>query len=466
MNKTWLLALVMTPALVFAQQSQEAENTTQASEAVQQIDTTPIKALGNDYQNGIRLLQNRFRIDYMVDEITMVFFRKFGSAPIVLVKPDGSKIFQSQALENDVDWYDSTTYDLIRLRKPMPGPWQAVGQILPESRVMVISDIELITEPLPDVLFAGEILKQTAYLTNGGKPIDYSEFRDVVTLNMEFASTNNPNFNNFGAQTQIVATFQDNGKGMDEIPLDGTFTGQFNLTIPNGEWRPTYTIETPMFSREDIGENLVLHPNPIQVDIEQDTTGQGFHALLVDADREKIDINTLLIDGKVRYPNGDVQNFSITRLSDEVRTYNIVNYEYGIYRVKLTAYGNTMSGRDFILDVPEFTFLSEEPQIEEETSAAVSTQAQGDLENQIMVEGEGEMMTPEEESMSSETLIKLIVGINLGLILIGGLVIWIVITIKRKGNGLSFDVKGVVNKLSGIADSLMSKFKKKKEATE
>lgn len=462
MKKTWLLALAITSTFALAQQGENSSESAKASEAVQQIDTTPLKALGNDYQNGIRLLQNRFRIDYMVDEITMVFFRKFGSAPIVLVRPDGSKIFQSQALENDVDWYDSTTYDMIRMRKPMPGPWQAVGQILPESRVMVVSDIELVTEPLPDVLFAGEILKQTAYLTNGGVPIDYSEFRDVVTLNMEFASTNNPNFNNFGAQTQVVATFQDNGKGMDEIPLDGTFTGQFNLSIPNGEWRPTYAISTPMFSREDIGENIVLHENPITVDVEKDTTGQGFHALLVDADREKIDINTLLIDGKVKYPNGDVQNFSITRLSDEIRTYNIVNYEYGIYRVKLTAYGNTLTGRDFILDVPEFTFLSEEPQIEVETSAALSTQGGGDIENGILPEEPMNAEEMEEESMPTETLVKLILGINLGLIVIGGLLIWLFVTFKRKGLSLKFDISGIKKSFSGAFAGIAAKLKKKK----
>ncbi|MCY7293921.1 TIGR03503 family protein [Alteromonas sp. a30] len=463
MKKACFLALLIFSIKVWAQQPGINAQSAVANAAITQIDTTPLKELGSQYQNGIKLLQNRFRIDYKVDEITMVFFRKYGSAPIVLVRPDGSKIFQSQAIDNDVEWYDAATYDIIRMREPMPGPWQAVGEILPESRVMVVSDIELITEPLPEILFSGEILKQTAYLTNGGKPIDYAEFRDVVDLNMEFASTNNPNFNNFGAQTQIVATFQDNGKGMDEIPLDGTFTGQFNLSIPNGEWRPTFTVSTPMFSREDIGEPIVLHPNPISVDVELDQSGRGFHLLKVDANREMIDINTLLIDGKVKYPNSDVQNFSITRLSSDVRQYNIVNYEYGIYRVKLTAYGNTATGRDFILDVPEFTFLAEEPELEMAVSAAMPA----DLEEQLINSPasspmmQDKMQTVEDESMPTETLVKLILGINLGIIVIGGGLVFLLVTLKKRGKLGKIDVSGVKHQLTALLGKLTKKKSKK-----
>ena len=108
------LLLLCFPFYGAAQQTGDSQN----NNGVEQIDTTPIRELGTEYHNGIKLLQNRFRIDYKVEEITMVFFRKFGSAPIVLVRPDGSKIFQAQAIDYDVDWYDSTTYDYIRMREP------------------------------------------------------------------------------------------------------------------------------------------------------------------------------------------------------------------------------------------------------------------------------------------------------------------------------------------------------------
>ena len=39
----------------------------------QNVDTSPLTDLGDSYTNSIKLLQNRFRVDYNVKEITMVF---------------------------------------------------------------------------------------------------------------------------------------------------------------------------------------------------------------------------------------------------------------------------------------------------------------------------------------------------------------------------------------------------------
>lgn len=392
-----------------------------------QVDTSPLLELGDEYQNSIKLLQNRFRIDYEVEEITMVFFRKFGSAPVVLVRPDGSKIFQIQADGEDISWYDATTYDLIYIKNPTPGPWQAVGEILPQSRVMVLSDVQLHADPLPDVIFSGEILKQTAYLTNGGDKINYPEFRDVVSLDIRLVSTNNPNYNNFGADVQTIATFEDNGRGMDEKPLDGTFTGQFNLAVADGEWTPVFVVSTPMFTREQVDPPLMLYPNPIKISMVPDGGGDGYHKLVIDAEREFVDMSTLLIDGKVRFPNGDVQNFSLTELTSEAREHLIVNYEFGVYRIKLTAFGSTKDGRDFILDVPEYTFLAETPEVE---VAETTIQAEALLDTPENVETLPDpaidMMAEVtlEAEPEDNTMVWWIIGANLMLLVVGCVVIW------------------------------------------
>lgn len=386
----------------------------------------PLESLGTEFQNSIELLQNRFRIDYEVDEITMVFFHDYGSVPVVLVRPDGSKIYQSQADGENVFWFDTATYDMVSIKKPMPGPWQAIGNITPNSRVMVISDLMLHAEPLPSVIFSGEIIKQTAYLTNGGEPINYAEFRDVVTLNMQFSSTNNPDFNNFGADSQTIATFEDNGQGMDETPLDGTFTGQFNLSVAAGEWIPTFRVSTPMFSREQVDDPVMLYPNPIHISVEKNAGVGGYHKLLIDADREHIAISSLLIDGKVQFPNGDIQNFSITDMSADVREYLIVNYEFGVYRIKITAFGNTIDGREVILDVPEFSFLTEEPVVVAAAGENVLPLEPGQVINEDGTVSAPIMEHTVEPEMATSTLVSLIIGINVFLLIVGGALIWFV----------------------------------------
>ncbi|WP_233267489.1 TIGR03503 family protein [Paraglaciecola sp. L3A3] len=398
-------------------------------------EVSPLTQLGNEFHNSIELLQNRFRIDYEVDEITMVFFREYGSVPIILVQPDGSKIFQSAADGENIFWFDTSTYDMISIKKPKLGPWQAIGNIVPGSRVMVISDLALHAEHLPELIFSGEILKQTAYLTNSGEPIDYTAFRDVVELTISLASTNNPNYNNFGAGSHIVATFQDNGKGMDEVPLDGVFTGQFNLSIADGEWIPTFNVSTPMYSREQVDPTIMLLPNPISVEVDIDDGKAGYHILKVDADREYVDISSLLIDGKVRYPNGDIQNFSITEMSDDVRLHEIVNFDFGLHRVKLTAFGNTLEGREFILDVPEYSFLVEEPQPEVIPPAAGTTDpAINPMDGQSIDPNIGSTAAEPlivEEKMTTTALVSWIVGLNLFLLIIGGGLIWFIASDKK-----------------------------------
>lgn len=432
MGKLWrivyLTLLISLPSL--AQQSDETGNAADAS--------SPLSSLGDEYENSIKLLQNRFRVDHNVKEVTMIFFREYGSAPVVLVRPDGSKMFQGRFDEEKVAWYDADTFDMITIKDPVPGPWQAVGQVLPNSRVMVISDIELNAQPLPPILFSGEILKSTAYLTNGGKPIENSLFRDVVELSIDFLSTNNPNFDNFATNDQEIARFEDNGRGMDERPADGVFTGQFNLNIAPGEWKPKFTVKTPMFTREHIDPPIVLHPNPVFITVETDGGGEGYHKLIIDVNRALVDIQSLLIDGKVRYPNTDVQNFSLTEGGDEVREHLIVAYEEGIFRIKLTAYGTTTDGRDFILDVPEYSFLADapEPEIIDPLIDGEDPIVDGSEEIPLIgtsFESDEEVPTaPVEDNMDSSTLIILLAAVNGSILFIGVLAAVFIVFRRRK----------------------------------
>lgn len=443
-----------------------------AQQAGQAAAPSPLTELGSEFQNSIELLRNRFRIDYEVDEITMVFFREYGSAPVVLVRPDGSKLFQSQAEENGIFWYDADTFDMVSIKEPVAGPWQAVGRILPESRVMVLSDLALHAEPLPTILFSGEILKSTAHLTNDGNPIDYNQFRDVVELTIEMTSTNNPDFDNFGANDELIATFEDNGRGMDEAPLDGTFTGQFNLSVPAGEWTPIFTVTTPMFSRQQINEPIRLYANPVELDVELDGGGDGYHKLLIDVDRELVDIETLLVDGKVRFPNGDMQTFSLTEPSTAAREHLIVAYEEGVFRVKLTAFGTTSEGREFILDVPEYTFLAEAPEPEVvdpmlSDTAATPSAPDEPVSEPAIVTAQPET-APVKDEMDTGKLMTLLLAVN-GTILGLGVVVAVFIMLRRRQRGtpapaMEADAPPSSSAKPGILAKLTGLFKKRPPA--
>ncbi|MFT6268196.1 MAG: hypothetical protein ACJAVV_001001 [Alphaproteobacteria bacterium] len=373
---------------IFSNESDASTSVDKTKMQGQSVDTG-VLPIGSEYQNSIKILNNRFRIDGDIKEVTIVFFRAFGSAPIVLVRPDGSKLYLENDLEDDsFNWFETDTYDMISLANPMPGPWQAVGNILPQSRVMVIAGIKLDAEPIPDVVFSGETIKQTARLENIGSKVDISLFKDVVTLSIEFMSTNNPDFSNFGLGSRQIARFDDNGLGFDEYQSDGVFTGQFNLDITEGEWRPIFTVKTPLFSREQINDNIVLRPTPILISHVLQASDQGDHVVSINVDQEFLKPNGVIIDGSVRYPDGEVVKFSMTDAYETDNKLTIVNNEYGIYKVNMTVFASTVNGREVVLSVPEYSFVTAAPEVvqEEIIEVPVETEAISLIEIEPVIE--------------------------------------------------------------------------------
>ena len=66
-------------------------------------------------QNEIKILNNRFRVDYHVKEVMLLFFRKHGSKPIVLIQPDGSKIYPKDANAKTIEWHADISYDFTHV---------------------------------------------------------------------------------------------------------------------------------------------------------------------------------------------------------------------------------------------------------------------------------------------------------------------------------------------------------------
>lgn len=310
--------------------------------------------------NEIPYFDNRFRIDAELDEVTLIFFRKRGSRPVILVQPDGKKIRVHDYDQANVQWHDGSTFDMIKIIKPTPGPWQAIGDILPESKILVMSEVTIAVDPLPEVVLSGETLKIVGKLYNGNKKIDISAFKDVVQLDVNFFSTNNSAYDNFGRDAFKLASFEDNGRGLDEYAGDGIYTGEFVLDFASGEWQPVYKIKLPLITRELRQKPIFLNKSPITLSIETSDTEATAHSLLITIDSTHVDPNSLVFQGKTTFPDRQTKSFSIiedeTPEFPESRIKDIPYTEPGIHRVNLSAFGKTISGREFRLVVPEFTF--------------------------------------------------------------------------------------------------------------
>lgn len=321
--------------------------------------------------NQIPLLDNRFRIDDAVEEITLIFFRKKGSPSVILVKPDGSKVYARTAKAQQMEWHDDKTFDLIKMKKPTPGPWQAVGEILPESRIMVLTDIDLVVDPLPQDMMAGETLKVTARLTNNGQLINARDFRDVLQLDVLLISTQKEQYDNFSQTVLEFTSFVDDGKNFDERARDAIFTGEFKLDMPAGEWIPKYMVKTPLYTRELLQDPVIIQRAPVKTEVVESFSEADKHQLTYLVDATVVAGDAVSLQGRIRFPNGEVQSFTIGEQPGAKRTLGIANAGIGTYRIEQTMFGKTVGGREFVMTLPEVTFAAVGQKVEVPEIAAV-----------------------------------------------------------------------------------------------
>jgi len=366
--------------------------------------------------NQIPLLDNRFRIDDGIESITMVLFRRPGTASIVLVRPDGSKIFYNTAKQHDIRWHDAPTYDLIEITKPMPGPWQAIGRILPESKILVLTEVELKVDPLPEPMMVGETFKLTARLLDGESSVDAREFKDILTLQVLFISTNNKDYENFGRGIIEVATFRDDGRGYDASARDGIFTGEINLSFGAGEWTPKYIVKTPLYTREIEQAPVVIAPAPVSLQVIAAASEQATHLVRFKPASELVDTTSLLFQGHVRYPDGEMLPFALTE-PGQAMEFTMENRGPGSYILNVGVFGQMLDGREFVLNLPEERFLV--------TVQAKDAPALLELPEELAATLE---LPPEAESVTASFPWLWVILINMLILFTGAAAIWLVLT--------------------------------------
>ena len=377
-------------------------------------------------KNQIKLLNNRFRVDYEVDEIMLLFFRKHGSAPVVLVQPDGSKIYPRDADGETIEWHADVSYDLIKLTAPMAGPWQAIGRILPDSKILVLSDIELQADKLPDTIFQYEVIKAKARIVNADEMIRDGGFRNVVRLKANLYSTNDAEQANFGADIFRLGEFLDNGKDLDEKPRDGVFTVKYYIDTATGNWLPKYRVTAELFTRELEQETIEVLPNPISFNARVAEPGERYHYVDILVDETHIENAKLSFQGSILLPNGETHTFNLAEV--DKRELQIFQNDYGSYRINMEVFGFDKTGRDIVLKLPEFDFLTEEPEIELPPMTDASAEAE-------LLESEVELVAKQKKK--EEVPIALIVIINLVILIMGFLVIWLFVLNKNIPNPLA-----------------------------
>jgi uncharacterized protein (TIGR03503 family) len=301
-------------------------------------------------------LKNRFRIDHMVDELTLFVQREYGSAPVIIVLPDGSKWHASRHPES-VEWVDGLSGDIIIIKSPMPGPWQLLGRVVQGSKIVKVSKLEIVVDPIPQPLYQGERLKVTAHLVGDEQRMRMPGLDYLINWTARFVSEHLPGDENFAAGTLVVGSYKDNGEGLDEQPDDGVFTGNINLNHPWGHYSFQVIAQNNTFSRE-VRSQFELLPMPVKLDvIEPEDHLKGRWLLQLWVDESQLILDQTHFEFELVGPAGLQLSIPLLELtSSQVQLELPQVSDFGSYRIKGTAAATTHTGREILVTLPEQFF--------------------------------------------------------------------------------------------------------------
>lgn len=310
-------------------------------------------------QTTMSLLDNRFRVDPTIKQINFMIYREKNSIPVVLVRPDGGKYYAQRSPEN-VHWHQESMMDIISIDNPMPGPWQAIGKVSPNNKIVIITDLVLHAESLPSRLYQGETIKFTAKLTSEGKPLLLRDFLDRIKLKVNFTKyveNEESLIQEARPIAQEIGSFIDDGKELDEKPGDGIFTVRLPISVEPGKYRVRITSENGVFLRT-IEQVVLVYPNPIDIEFVQ-SRNDANHKVVVTGEKGVIEPGSLMIhlthhaaDKFISYVESQVDRHDLTaNLTLENRR------EPGAYSWEGRVFAEDMIlKRPLVFELPTYTY--------------------------------------------------------------------------------------------------------------
>ncbi|EMB9234789.1 TIGR03503 family protein [Vibrio alginolyticus] len=382
-------------------------------------------------ESTMSLLDNRFRVDPTIEQITFLVYREQSSQPVVLVRPDGKKYYAWGSYDN-VRWYQEASLDIISVDNPMPGPWQAVGKVTPKNNIRLISHLKLSTDLFPNRLYNGEVLKFTARLTSDGKPLVLRDFLDRVNLRVtftKFVENEDELIKEARPVPMIVGEFADDGRGLDEKAGDGVFTVQLPIDVEPGKYRARITSGNGVFLRAQ-EQVILVYPNPISRTFIQARNSDKPHQLVVSGEQGMIAPGSIAVTVKKDAPDGFISYSQGQVSKDGMRvTLNLNNdSELGKYAWRGEIFATDFATqRSLAFPIPEQTFSV----VDEVDLEAARIAKEAELAEQRRIEMEKQIIAEREAERKRSMIIIAVGNVIMLLIVIIAWIVWRKIKAKR-----------------------------------
>lgn len=290
------------------------------------------------------LEDNRFRVDDSVDEFTALVFHQAGSTPTRLLPPAGEALAVNRHGE-EVNWYAADSYDLVTVTNPATGYWQIEGADSAQNRVTVVSDLQLVVEPLPGNLVAGDAPTLQFYFLADGERLTDTRFLQLLEAEILIEKKDSP------ARWQVPLD-------AEPVTADGTFTQLLPSLRERGQYQLTLRVDGKSFEREYrhwlqvgalLGVQMRKLAEPLRYRIE------------VTADQQVVDVEHTAVVAQIKTSVGRSYLETLSMLEPGLWVLDIAPKEHARYAVELNASGRDVNGDPVRESLPTqfFTYPAE-----------------------------------------------------------------------------------------------------------
>lgn len=392
--------------------------------------------------DSVPLVDNKFVVDESILELTLLVFKPQNARPTDVIEPDKKKYNKKNA-PSYVKWQSEKNYDLITISQPKTGEWSINAQTDPDNRVLVVTNLQIQTNHIPNNLFAGENLNITLFMSDNNKKITDDNFLQFISMS---AAQKEPLANKKSSATKKRWFLHDNGLRGDLKAHDGLYNVQIHKTLDIGKNQFTFQASTETLQRQ-INYSVMIHDTKLlstRVE-QQQKNNTNYHQILVSPNIEfvnprKMKMSAALLEGDTSQNDDTTEIINLQQINT-----NILEWSYESdsldpqkdYHIIIHMQTKTRTGRpiDYTsqpiqLNLPTFENLPLKP----EQPPKEEVHKTGDeKEPEIIEEDQQETPAKEEPDWLMGAIIAVIVNIIVG---IGG---WFAYRKWKKARETAYD---------------------------
>jgi len=388
----------------------------------------------------VPLDENGFLVDASIQEFTALIFRRAEVPATIIVAPDG-KEYSGTDPQNNVNWYRTSKYDLITVQQPVAGQWKVKTDMAPNSRVTVVSNLQLVVAPLKSNIKSNQALELAYSFQENNQTIVNKDFLDLLTGK---ALLSNPASHEV---TEIDFT--------TAASADGIFRHTLKGFGDEGEYDVTIVIDGKTFKREFIHHvNITDSAFKLEKRVDE-ADGKKTYVYTLTADLETVDVDTTKVTAVIK-------NSKDNNLEQQLNTIGKDHWEFSFTPVQMARYEIEMQVEGTQIDGSPLTEIIKADQFyfPDETTVMAAEQPASTAEASS-VASEPAVAEEEPEPAVEDTSSKLWLYISIG---IGNLLVLVLIYVAYRliaGKGNNDELDEIEKTLATDANSVKNDAAKK-----